>query len=114
MASLHPCDAEGDGIERPHDRFAGDREREGEDPAGVARVDDAVVPQVRGAVERRRFAVELVDDALAHLVDLRRVGGSLPSRWNFCSVTVFITPAACSPPITAVRLLGQAKMKRGS
>ena len=40
--------------------------------ARVARVDDAVVPQMRGAVERRRFAVELVDDALEHLVDLLR------------------------------------------
>src|SRR6266545_3929767 len=67
---LHPCDAECDGIERPHDRFAGDRQGEGENAPRVARIDDAVVPQVRCAVERRRFAVELVDDALVHLVDL--------------------------------------------
>src|SRR4051812_25363209 len=50
--------------------IAREREGEGEHAAGVARVDDAVVPQMRGAVERGRFAVELVDDALEHLVDL--------------------------------------------
>jgi hypothetical protein len=35
----------------------------------------------------------------------------------FCSLprlTMSITLAACAPPITAVRALGQAKMKRGS
>src|SRR6478735_7042014 len=66
----HPRDAEGDGIERSHHRLAGDGEGEGQDAAGIARVDDAVVPQMRGAVERGRFALELVDDRLVHLFDL--------------------------------------------
>ena len=38
----------------------------------------------------------------------------LPSRFSFSSVTIASTPAACSAPITAMRLFGQAKMKRGS
>ena len=38
----------------------------------------------------------------------------LPSRLSFSSVTIAMTFAACSPPMTAMRLLGQAKMKRGS
>ena len=38
---------------------------------------------------------------------------TLPSASHFCRVMMLITFAACSPPITLVRLLGQAKMKWG-
>ena len=37
----------------------------------------------------------------------------LPSLRHLSRVMISITPAACSPPITEVRELGQAKMKSG-
>ena len=37
-----------------------------------------------------------------------------PMRPSLLRLTMSITLAACAPPITAVRALGQAKMKRGS
>ena len=40
--------------------------------------------------------------------------GALPARAIFSSVTMRITVAACSPPITATRALGQAKTNCGS
>jgi hypothetical protein len=40
--------------------------------------------------------------------------GTKPSLSCLASVTMRSTLPACAPPITAVRLLGQAKMKRGS
>src|SRR5579883_1976637 len=67
---LHPRDAERDGIERPDNRFARDRQREGQHLARVARIDDAIVPEMRRRIERRRLAVELIDNRLEHLVDL--------------------------------------------
>ncbi|EWS62558.1 hypothetical protein Y695_04214 [Hydrogenophaga sp. T4] len=48
------------------------------------------------------------------MVAMVSAGGSLPVRANFSSVTMRITVAACSPPITATRALGQENTKRGS
>ena len=60
-------------MQRPRIAFGGDGEAEREHVAGLAGVDDAVVPQARGGVERRRLPVKLPLDRLRHLLQDRLV-----------------------------------------
>src|SRR6516162_3551744 len=57
-----PRDAELHRPQRPPRRLVADGEGDGDDPAGVARVDDAVVEEQPRGVERSRLALEVRDD----------------------------------------------------
>src|SRR6218665_3366758 len=59
-------DAEGGGPQHARLGLARDREAQREHAARVARIDDVVVPQARGAEERRRLAVEPVLQRIGH------------------------------------------------
>ena len=91
---LHPEDA----VARLQRRVRAGGERLGEDVAGVARVDHAVVPQAGGGVDGAALVLVLVAQAA------RR---PRPGRPPSC------TAPACSPPITEIRALGHMKRKRG-
>ena len=107
----HPEDAVG----RLGDRGMGSGgQAHPEHPAGLERVDDAVVPEPGGRVVRRALVLVLVADRrLERLLVLGRplvaACASMPSRR-----TVASTEAACSPPITEIRALGHIHRKRGS
>src|SRR5204863_7647760 len=66
---LRARDAEGVGIERALLRLVADRKTICQHAARVARVDDAVVPEPRGRVQRSRCGVELFDDRALHFTE---------------------------------------------
>ena len=80
---------------------------EAEDVSGLDGVDDAVVPQSRGGVPRVTLRFVVVADRLLEGFGL--LGRPLVG----VAVDGARTLAACSPPITEIRLLGQLNRKRG-
>src|SRR4029077_13204838 len=68
-SSLHARDAESVGLERANVGLAADGEAEAQNPAGVARVDQAVVPQPGRGVKRSGFSLHARDNSLFHHLD---------------------------------------------
>ena len=111
-ASLQPGDAEGIGRERAaRCLLAG-----GQDEPEHRRVSrGSMTPSSNSRALQWngiRLALELLDERPRHLVQ-RLLVDRQPARRAFSVATMDSTFAACSPPITAVRAFGQAKMKRG-
>ena len=68
----------------------------------------------RAVANRAVLSFSILPTTAAFMASSFLASTGLPSRLSFSSVTMASTPAACSGPITAMRLLGQAKMKAGS
>src|SRR5690606_31051895 len=66
--------AEGIGLERADLRLGADIQQQAEQLAGVARIDQAVVPQAGGAVQRSGLAVELLRGGHLQHVEHLRIG----------------------------------------
>ncbi len=78
-------------------------QRDGQDRAGVSRVDDAVVPESTGGVLRRRLLLYLRLRGGPQLLIGRFVERS-PGRFSrVLPRTIDRTPASCLGPMTAMR-----------
>ena len=111
MASPHmrktPCRGAGMGDAEHH------REREAEHVARVGRIDDAVVPEPRGGVERARLLVVLARIGAVSAASSSGDIGVSPRARSCSRLTERSVAAACSPPITEMRAFGQVKRRRG-
>ena len=112
QSALHPEHAEA--VRAPHLVAVHGGERDPQHRARVARVDDAVVGDTPGGVERERFLLGPVFDGgdetrVLFLVERRaRRARADPRR------TIDMTPASCFGPMTAIFAVGQVNTKRVS
>src|ERR1700734_2759397 len=63
---LHTRDAEGAALERAKFCLAADRKAKAQDFAGIAGINQPIVPKPGGSVERRGFAFHPFDDCVFH------------------------------------------------
>src|SRR5207244_8891143 len=75
ILTSHPSYPERARLERADPGLAADRETEREHLAAIARIDQPVVPQPRGRVQRQRLAVDPPDDLLLHRLEFFPVDG---------------------------------------
>ena len=68
-------------------------------------------PAYQGMVNREMGAAGV--PFMVNVIGLMLSSGSMPERASLVSATISITFAAWAPPITAVRAVGQLKMKSG-
>src|SRR5215472_5249271 len=76
MSSLHAADAEGAWLERAPFGLAADRDAQRQHGAGVAWINQAVIPQPRGCIERGRFLCHAGGDGLFHGVKFAAINVS--------------------------------------